>query len=129
MPDEEKLRFSIDAKHMSLATVLELCWKRGMAFEDEPGRSEFYRRIEENPTWVRYGTALSHARGTNIGLFGSSELLYVDCAKIMAGELRKLQIENDSHRMFPMNKSWIPKFSAAHFMLRESQRKQHCIIL
>jgi len=93
MTDENNIRFRFDAKPVDIGTFVELHLNGGMAFYDSEEKAAYFRRAAANPTSVDYGASLSHARATNLGIFGGSGALYEDCAKIMAAELQRFQIE------------------------------------
>jgi len=89
------LRFtiSLDPDSVTLATMMELSFEGHMAFNTEEGREAFFARCEMDPRYADYWTALSHARSTNLGIWGSDERLYEDCTRIMAYELKRTQME------------------------------------
>lgn len=64
-----------------------------MAFRTPEERNYFFKKAASFPDEISYGTALSHARGTNLGIWGDKQALYRDCAIIMAIELQRYQIE------------------------------------
>lgn len=87
-----KFRFDLDLDSLTAATWMELNYTCRMAFETEEQKKTFFQRAESDPTSVAYGTALSHARSI-IGLWLNEDLIYEDCARIMACELRRALIE------------------------------------
>ncbi len=89
--EEFPLRFRVESSEMPYSAVLELDSDGGMLFSTPEGRETFFKRADNNPEYVNYWSALSHARGTNLGVFGSSDSLYRDCSRIMAYEIRRVQ--------------------------------------
>lgn len=59
----------------------------GMAFHNQHDRDAFFAAADADPSRVRFGTALEHARATNVGVWGREDLLREDCARIMKYEL------------------------------------------
>lgn len=91
--DDLNLRFSVDMSYMDLGAVIELSNDSCMIFRTREEREHFFARIELDPRSVPYGAALLQARNTNLGFFGSEDLLYQDCAAIMVAEFRRLEYE------------------------------------
>jgi hypothetical protein len=64
-----------------------------MQFQNEDQRDEFFSLCNHDPRRVSYGSAIEHARTTNLGIFGSDADLKRDCAQIMMYEVKKWCIE------------------------------------
>jgi hypothetical protein len=92
-PQGEHLEFKVEFSHMPLTAILEMNYNRGMVFSSQEGRARFFDIADANPRNVEYWSALSHARATNLGAWGSRDMLYNDCAHIMAYELQKAQLD------------------------------------
>ena len=77
----------IEGPIMSVATPL---------FSDKTSRDQYFKRIEEDPQSVQYGDCVLHVLSTNLGVWGSEELLFEDCARILQAEiLKKLSLAVD----------------------------------
>lgn len=85
----------VDMEYIDIGAIVELSDNCGEMFESAEGRESFFRRVKLDPTSISYGAALSHAKGVNIGIWGRDDLLYKDCAKIMAAEFRRIEVEYD----------------------------------
>lgn len=64
-----------------------------MLFESQESREHYLEQIVLNPATVSYGSAMYHARSTNLGAWGDREMLRVDCAKIMAAEVMNFFVQ------------------------------------
>lgn len=90
---ERELRFSVAMAYLDLEALAELSDTWGCFYTNREGRERFFARTEGSPTYVPYGAALSQARAYPLGVWDSKELLYEDCARIMAAELRRIEFE------------------------------------
>ena len=93
MEGSNQFKMSITPTAFNLGDIAELYSDRGMLFHTPEARDDFFQRAKESPEHVPYGAALSHARGSNLGIWGNEERLYNDCSRIMALELQRLQHE------------------------------------
>lgn len=91
--EPQRSRLSVELSHTPLTSILELHNNYGMMYSTTQARSAFFERAKSEPRSVEYWSALSHARGTNVGLWGNDESLYQDCSQIMAYELQRAQME------------------------------------
>ncbi len=87
------LRFSVDMKYLDLGAIVELNDDNGIMFETPEERGNFFNRAQQDPKSVPYGAALSHAKATDLGVWGKDDSLYADCVRLMAAELRRLEVE------------------------------------
>ncbi|MCH8003822.1 MAG: hypothetical protein IH934_04265 [Nanoarchaeota archaeon] len=110
--ENEPLRFRVGMKYIDIETLVELDSDRGMVFHDEYQQEEFFRRAEQDPSTVPYWAAVSHAKGTNLGIWGDDDGLYDDCAKIMEAELKRAETEHGLH--FSITKDEIKRSEAFH---------------
>ncbi len=60
-----------------------------MVFDSEDTRDEYFKRIEHDINAVEYGDAVRQASATCLGFWGSEEVLFYDCSRIMLAEIRK----------------------------------------
>lgn len=74
----------------------------GMAFTTREDRARFFERLRFDPQDVDPGTALAHARATNLGVWGDDGALYQDCARIMAAEVTRHIIETHQVKDYPI---------------------------
>lgn len=66
------------------------------AFSTPEGREDFMHFYKGDP----HGAAMSHARFTRLGIWGSERDLMMDCAKIMSIELAAVHQEQERHAKF-----------------------------
>jgi hypothetical protein len=93
MSKRTDVRFMIDMKYLDTHAIRELSYNYGMMFGSKEDRKEFFRRVQYHPNDIPYGAALSHARATNLGVWGDNDALYKDCVRIMAAELCRLEFQ------------------------------------
>ena len=68
-----------------------------MLFTTAADREEFFRRCEEFPDAVDFGAAMEHVRSTNLGIWGDEDALRRDAARIVALEVRRLEVGRLHH--------------------------------
>ena len=80
---------------VDISAVIELSDNRGVMFQTREDRDQFFRKVSLDSQRITYGAALSHAKATNLGIWGNDEALYADCVKIMAAEFRRIEADYD----------------------------------
>ncbi|MBI4095859.1 MAG: hypothetical protein HY438_03305 [DPANN group archaeon] len=91
MFDGQRLRFRLEMQPLDMSTLVEILDRSGMAFDNKLDRDAFLKEIQNDPISIYLGTALRHARGTFLGVWGDAEVLRHDCAEMMAAELCRYQ--------------------------------------
>lgn len=93
-----------------------------MLFTTPEDRVELFRSLDRDPTGIPFGSAMEHARTTDLGVWGNESALRQDCARLMYYEIRRELLTTHRPELADINVEDILRSSVFAFAYEEARR-------